>query len=113
MLKFIPSILCMALIFYLSSGPTDSVPIHDGTARFLFFKSLHVIIYFLLYLSYYLATKNRYLSLIFTIFYGMTDEFHQSFVVGRTSKATDLIFDSLGGVLGLLLVARFRYSKHT
>lgn len=111
--RFLPAIIWMGIIFYLSSGPTDSVPIHDTTSRFIFFKSLHVITYAILYSTYFLASKKRGLSLFLTILYGITDEFHQSYVPGRTARVTDLIFDSLGGVLGLLLMARFRYSKRT
>jgi VanZ family protein len=47
--------------------------------------------------------------------YGVTDEFHQRFVAGRTSDPFDLAFDILGGLLGGALylivthyVARFR-----
>ncbi|HSA58097.1 MAG TPA: VanZ family protein [bacterium] len=32
--------------------------------------------------------------------YGVTDEFHQRFVRGRSPEAADLIFDALGGLLG-------------
>jgi VanZ family protein len=35
--------------------------------------------------------------------YSLTDEFHQSFVPGRTASLKDCGFDSIGGAVGLLL----------
>jgi VanZ family protein len=40
------------------------------------------------------------LSVIFSIFYGFSDEIHQSFVPGRTVSIGDLMADGVGGVLG-------------
>ena len=40
------------------------------------------------------------LSVIFCVFYGFSDEIHQSFVPGRTVSIGDLMADGVGGVLG-------------
>ncbi len=40
----------------------------------------------------------------FTILYAASDEIHQLLVPGREGKVTDWLFDSLGAVLGLLVV---------
>ena len=37
-------------------------------------------------------------------FYGASDEFHQSFVVGRTADLRDLVADSVGAALALCAV---------
>lgn len=39
-------------------------------------------------------------SLIFCSFYGLSDEWHQSFVIGRNSSAADWLADTIGGFLG-------------
>lgn len=36
--------------------------------------------------------------------YGLLDEFHQSFVPGRTASGQDFLADAAGALLGLLLV---------
>ena len=86
-------------------------------------KSAHLIEYGILYFLLWraitkakLKVKNRRLRvetqgvdlkdikiwiipLIFGLLYAMSDEFHQSFVLGRTSKVRDVGFDFLGMLL--------------
>ena len=38
-----------------------------------------------------------------TVVYGMTDEFHQSFVPNRTGRLDDLMVDAIGAAIGLAL----------
>jgi VanZ family protein len=40
--------------------------------------------------------------------YGLGDEWHQSFVPGRTAEGGDVVADTLGGGLGALLYAWWR-----
>lgn len=42
-------------------------------------------------------------ALFFTVFYGLVDEFHQKFIPGRTSDINDVIADTVGGLLYLLV----------
>ena len=54
----------------------------------------------------YRVTATSYLwggALFLTIVYGATDELHQAFVPGRDPSWTDLGFDSLGALIGLLV----------
>jgi VanZ family protein len=45
--------------------------------------------------------KNfRILAIICVILYGISDEWHQSFVAYRTADIADLMFDTLGGIIG-------------
>ncbi|MGC8779503.1 MAG: VanZ family protein, partial [Anaerolineae bacterium] len=44
-------------------------------------------------------------ALLITMLYGATDEFHQSFVPGRTMTVEDLVVDLIGASLALLLVS--------
>jgi len=41
--------------------------------------------------------------LFICLFYAVTDEFHQSFVSGRTSRASDVLIDFGGSLIGMLL----------
>ena len=62
-----------------------------------------------------LKDKRRILiTVIIGIIYATLDEFHQSFSPGRTPKITDVYIDTLGVILGILLVltAREIYNKY-
>jgi VanZ family protein len=45
------------------------------------------------------------LSTLLTALYGVSDEWHQSFVAARTADAADVVADTLGGFLGSLAYA--------
>lgn len=45
--------------------------------------------------------------LIICVFVAATDEFHQTFVASRGALATDVLIDSIGAILGLLIGAIF------
>jgi VanZ family protein len=54
------------------------------------------------------------LSIIFATLYGLSDEFHQSFVNARHADPGDLVADFLGSILGAagyLVVDRSRKTK--
>ena len=44
------------------------------------------------------------IALVFCIFYAITDELHQYFIPGRSCELRDVCIDTLGAVLGILLV---------
>jgi VanZ family protein len=49
----------------------------------------------------YLATKRWWLVIAIVSLYGISDEFHQSFVSGRSVDSTDWIADTVGAVLAV------------
>ncbi|MBQ9182013.1 MAG: VanZ family protein [Bacilli bacterium] len=70
-------------------------------------KCAHVLEYLILgillmYAIYNNNVKIIYIIIGFIFLYACGDEFHQSFT-GRTSKFLDVIIDTLGGTLGVLL----------
>ena len=40
-------------------------------------------------------------SVLFCLFYGMTDEWHQSFVPGRDADWMDLVADTMGAIIAM------------
>ena len=43
-------------------------------------------------------------SILCSFLYACTDEYHQSFVQGRTSQFTDVLIDTAGAVIGVLFI---------
>lgn len=107
--QWLPAIIIMVAIFYFSSIPSQDMP-YFGSWDTLFKKSGHLLGYALLAATYWrgfqsLGWRAVSLSLVCLILYAITDEFHQSFVAGRTSTFVDVGIDTIGGSLGLSIVA--------
>lgn len=105
---WLPFILYMILIFYISSIPKPSMPMSDV---WNIDKVYHLIEYSIFgLLAYYafvnasfgIISKNAILlTVLFTAFFGATDEIHQFYVRGRQANVIDWIFDTVGGFLGV------------
>lgn len=71
-------------------------------------KSTHVIVFgflaFLLFKTFETYRFSFILSWLLTVTYAITDEWHQSFMPGRVSTYRDVLFDSAGAFLVLLIL---------
>ena len=95
----------MGLIFFLSSLHGFSLPELPKNSD----KFIHTVAYmplgFLFYMSLIKSGFGRYVfafAMLLTVLYGVTDEFHQSFVPGRYATIGDVVADSIGALLGCL-----------
>ncbi len=114
-LIWLPSIFWMGLIFFLSSFP--KIQLTDlGWANFLTRKFAHLSEYAILcYLNYRALKrtakispkKNLLLSFLIAVVYAVTDEYHQTFVPGRSGNVFDWGIDSLGAFLGMMFSWKF------
>ncbi|HUV42587.1 MAG TPA: VanZ family protein [Patescibacteria group bacterium] len=102
---WVPVIIWCGLIFYLSSIPrlrAAENPFWDEIIR----SFLHLIIYTILFVLFFralnaLKEKKDYLwPLIFSLFYSLSDEIHQSFIPTRTFQIRDLLVNMSGIFLG-------------
>ena len=103
---WLPILLWMGVIFYFSSLPGKDIPSLFPLQDVIF----HITVYTLLAYLFSRALKNTYpkltparlvfLVVIFGIIYGLSDEFHQSFVAGRDASAFDLFIDTVGSFMG-------------
>ncbi len=103
----------MALIFALSSMPADQE--EHGTLYVISRKLAHFVEYALLVALWWRALvrklpHHRALALAFVIavLYAVTDEFHQTFVSGRTGTPVDVGIDTIGALTAVWLIARGR-----
>ena len=104
-LRYLPSIIWMGFIFYLSSRQTTGIGGSSYWWRFIILKSFHIIEYAVLAVLLFFAINNYNYSLFIGIFYALSDEFHQSFIIGRNATFRDVFFDLSGIFLGLLIVS--------
>jgi len=114
---WLPPLVWMGLIYFLSSfHKLQASPVSwqdfviRKTAHFLEFAILFVLYNRGLAKSIQLPIKKRlFLALALAIGYAMTDEFHQTMVLGRTGKPFDILVDSLGALAGFLFVVKLVY----
>lgn len=108
---WIPVILWAILIFYLSSIPDLKT---DLKYDFILRKIGHILEYFVLAFLLFRAFKGSFsLTDLFlfiypvslSLFYAISDEFHQQFVRGRSCAARDVLFDA-AGIFGFFIISR-------
>lgn len=116
----------MGLIFLFSNEVADSSSERSGAivdviARsvswsqdiltFLTRKAAHMFIYFVLgvlmfnVVKEFPLSKKRavLLSVLFVMLYAITDEFHQTFVPGRSAELRDVLIDTTAGAVGVMI----------
>lgn len=111
---WLPVIFWAGIIFKLSSGAVPQASTQFWP-NFAFMKSAHIFFFGFLALLFYRALRGEGLSAkqsamwatIFTIFYGISDEFHQMFTQGREAKVRDMIFDGIGAFVMTHLIYWF------
>ena len=95
-------------------GITDKHPSENRMKEFidkynyLFRKFAHASEYFILTILLLVALKNSgvvgkkifIFTLLICFIYSCTDEYHQTFVIGRTGQFSDCLVDTLGGFIG-------------
>ncbi|MDA3815031.1 MAG: VanZ family protein [Patescibacteria group bacterium] len=108
---YLPILLWMGFIFYLSSLPNLKTGVASVSMEFILRKVAHLLEYaFLAFLfgrlfdNMYHSSKRKIflLSLLGVLLFSLSDEFHQIFVEGRFGNVIDVGIDLLGGFLGLI-----------
>ena len=77
----------------------------------IFRKFMHAIVYFILSLlllnAFYVSGFKNYkmylICIIFCLLYAILDEYHQTFVTGRTGQYFDVLIDMIGFLTGNIL----------
>jgi VanZ family protein len=109
LLRIVPMLLVMGTIFFVSHQPGSSLHLSHLPG---IDKICHLAVYGLLALTvlWWLSPgKNQggrthlvsvaLKTLLFCLVYGLTDEFHQSFIPGRSVSVFDLLADTGGAVV--------------
>lgn len=108
--RFGPPLALMAVIFALSAQPDLGTGL--GTADLVLRKLGHMVEYGLLWLLWWRALGYRpagtaaALAAIITLAYAASDEWHQTFVEGRSGSPVDWAIDAAGVGIAWLLARR-------
>ncbi len=108
---WIATLAWCGLIFYLSAqSQLPGPPV--GWMDYAFKKTAHMSVYAILYYCAFNAFSSKEkpaykAALLFALLYAISDEIHQRFVPGRTSKAADVGFDLIG-ICGMWLKLKKR-----
>ena len=106
-LRWLPAVAWMALIFFLSSR-SDLPHAPEHWLDVLWKKGAHLGAYAILACLYEralaLPRRGKLAALGLTVLYAISDEFHQSFTPGRMPAASDVLIDTVGATLGLYLI---------
>jgi VanZ family protein len=106
-----PPVVLMAVIWFFSSQPDLSSGL--GVLDLIGRKLIHAAEYGLLCFLWFRALESRMatrpaLATAFLIAagYGAIDEYHQTFVAGRTGSPIDVAIDATGAAIAVLLLRR-------
>ena len=115
LLDFLGLSLYCALIYWLSDQETLPV-----TNLFEFQdKAHHFGAYFVMGILAWRSFRHfinppiilALVSIIFCSLYGASDEWHQSFVIGRVSDVGDWLADTIGAIVGVAYMAIFKDNR--
>lgn len=121
-IHFVPMIVVMGTIFLLSHQPAAELPLPTIPGLD---KLAHGIVYAGLAAATLNAVSREALQLkpqltgvlvvVFCLAYGLTDEYHQTFIPGREASLGDLAADAIGAAILVYVWFRFirlRQLKH-
>ena len=82
---------------------------------FIIRKLAHFTEYLILGILVYNFIKNydkkNYISIIICMIYAISDEVHQIYVPGRSFQIRDIIIDTLGAIIGILIISKYKQSS--
>lgn len=103
-LDFLALALYCGFIYWLSDQSKLPVPnLFENEDKLQHFLAYFVMAVFAWRAFAHLPLRRKFVilaSFSFCSLYGISDEWHQSFVIGRNSSALDWLADSLGGLIG-------------
>ena len=116
-LRFLPALACMGVIFFLShQSKLPDVPSLSGQltsvlGHFSVYFALAVLTWWALG-TFDLTGRQRVgIAIAVAVLYGISDEWHQSFIPGRTPDWRDILTDAIGAACGLWIVTRLARTR--
>lgn len=124
-IKSLLLLIWMFIIFLFSHQPHSGQATHSlieqflpmitnttiiNIINFIIRKSAHLTEYFILAIltisllkDYHLTNKKiMIITLVFCFIYALTDEYHQTFIAGRTGQFKDSLIDTIGAITAIV-----------
>ena len=108
-IRYLPMLAVMASIFLLSHTPGDNLPSAINGMD----KICHAVAYGVLTLCFLYAVHPRFrnrsflelgvAAVTFSLLFGVSDEFHQTFIAQRSADWRDLVADVTGSFLAVFI----------
>src|SRR4030042_5604958 len=107
-------VILWALVIFTFSSITQIVVSQFFVWDFVAKKIAHISEYSILFVLIFRATKGNYLlSFILTMLYATSDEYHQSFIPGRSAALYDLGFDVSGSNIAASIVWKLKLFQNS
>ena len=114
---FIPALIWMIFIFIMSHTNGNDSSNQSNFIAEIIRKAAHMSEYAILLLLLYYALSNVIskhtlsLSLLVTFIYACSDEFHQLFIPGRSGQFKDVLIDTSGALIMLMIIFLWQRKK--
>lgn len=118
-LAWLPAVAWAGLIFFLSAQPDETLE-KLGLQGQLLSIGGHLVVYFVLMVLLVLALRNStnlapnrvyIVAFLIIALYGLSDEYHQSFVPGRKATIDDWIVDLIGAAIAWVILLRLKHHR--
>lgn len=103
-IKVITIFILIVITYYSLKPPTThNLPTNDKLGHFLAYSTLSFHLLLL-----YSTKKNRILAILFAVSYGLLMELIQGFIPGRQSSFYDILANTSGVAIGLIIISLFK-----
>ena len=116
---WLPAVAWAALIYFISAQPEEAFE-RLGLTGLLLSVGGHLVVYFVLMVllvvalrySSSLSPNHVYrVAFLLIVLYGLSDEYHQSFVPGRTATIVDWLVDLIGAGAAWIILVRWEHRR--
>ena len=106
--RWLPAILFCILIFAASATPGAKVS-DEFAVDFGVHKAVHLVLYSVLFFCFYRGSKSIPTAALLAVGYGITDEFHQTFVPSRMGQPLDVLVDSIAVLISAFVLWKYSH----
>jgi len=112
----LPLFAWCVFVFTASSIPSKNIPALGENVDKVIHFGVYGVLCWLAHVAFHhqnnntsLKTYSLLIAVLFTVMFGMSDEFHQLYTPGRSADVLDLAADTFGGLVYAAMYFRFRF----
>ncbi len=111
----LPLIAWCVFVYTASSIPSPNIPALGTYTDKVIHFGVYGTLCWLAHISFHhqqngsLKKYSLLAAILFTVVFGMSDEFHQLYTPGRSADILDLAADTFGGLVYIVIYLRFRF----